>query len=106
MPKKSTTMIKSALDIIKLEEAASKMRALAHPMRIAIIGLLESKPQMNVTEIYEVLRIEQASASHHLNILKNKGILSSRRAGKNTYYSLKHASLVQIIECLNKCDEV
>jgi ArsR family transcriptional regulator, virulence genes transcriptional regulator len=64
----------SKLDPKKLEEAASKLRAIAHPMRIAIIGMLEKKEQMNVTEIYEALKIEQASASHHLNILKTKNV--------------------------------
>ncbi|MFO7721739.1 MAG: metalloregulator ArsR/SmtB family transcription factor [Bacteroidales bacterium] len=97
-------MPKTQLDITKLEEAASKLRAIAHPMRIAIIGMLEDKSKMNVTEIYETLKIEQASASHHLNILKNKGVLASKRDGKNTYYFLKHSTLTQILECLEKCD--
>jgi DNA-binding transcriptional ArsR family regulator len=97
-------MAKTVLDITKLEEAASKLRAIAHPMRIAIIGLLEDKSKMNVTEIYETLKIEQASASHHLNILKNKGVLASKREGKNTFYFLRHSTLSQIIECLEKCD--
>ncbi len=96
-------MINHKLDPRKLEEAASKLRAIAHPMRIAIISLLENSEQMNVTEIYEALRIEQASASHHLNILKTKGVLESRRSGKNTYYYLKHEALSQMIECLNRC---
>ena len=87
----------------KLEEAASKLRAIAHPMRIAIIGLLEKQEQMSVTEIYESLKIEQASASHHLNILKTKGVLESKRRGKNTLYSIKHESLGQIIDCLSRC---
>lgn len=97
---------KSGLDIVKLEEAAGKLRSIAHPMRIAIIGLLEDRERMNVTEIYEQLKIEQAAASHHLNILKNKGILQSRRNGKNTYYSLKQQSVAQIIDCVKKCEEV
>ncbi len=97
-------MAKTQLDITKLEEAASKLRAIAHPMRIAIIGMLEDKSKMNVTEIYETLKIEQASASHHLNILKNKGVLASKRDGKNTFYFLKHSTLTQILECLEKCD--
>ncbi|MFW6019233.1 MAG: ArsR/SmtB family transcription factor [Bacteroidales bacterium] len=97
---------KSGLDIVKLEDAASKLRSMAHPMRIAIISLLEDQPKMNVTEIYEQLKIEQASASHHLNILKNKGILEARRNGKNTYYSLKQHSIAQIIECVQKCEEI
>ena len=96
-------MATQKLDPKKLEEAASKLRAIAHPMRIAIIGLLERKNQMNVTEIYEPLKIEQASASHHLNILKTKGVLDSRRAGKNTFYFLKPHALEQIIDCINRC---
>ncbi len=96
-------MTNPKLDPRKLEEAASKLRAIAHPMRIAIIGLLENNEQMNVTEIYEALRIEQASASHHLNILKTKGVLDSRRSGKNTFYFIKHEALSQMIECLNRC---
>lgn len=96
-------MTSPKLDPRKLEEAASKLRAIAHPMRIAIIGLLENNEQMNVTEIYESLRIEQASASHHLNILKTKGVLDSRRSGKNTFYFIKHEALTQMIDCLNRC---
>ncbi len=91
------------LNIEKLEDAANRLRAMAHPMRIAIIGLLENNKQLNVTEIYKQLNIEQASASHHLNILKSKGILSSKRDGKNTFYFLKHKTLSQIIDCINKC---
>lgn len=96
-------MATSKLDPKKLEEAASKMRAIAHPMRIAIIDMLEEKEQMNVTEIYESLKIEQASASHHLNILKTKGVLDSKRSGKKTFYFLKDGALQQIIECIDKC---
>ena len=77
-------MVKTEIDPRKFEEAASRLRAIAHPMRIAIIGLLEKKAKMNVTEIYERLQIEQAAASHHLYILKSKGVLISRRSGKNT----------------------
>ncbi|MFC1731192.1 ArsR/SmtB family transcription factor [Bacteroidota bacterium] len=95
----------ASLDITKLEGAASKLRAIAHPMRIAIIGLLENHPKLSVTEIYDSLKIEQASASHHLNILKNKGVLTSKRDGKKIYYSLKHQTVSEIIECINRCHD-
>ena len=92
------------LDVEKLEMAASKLRAIAHPMRIAIIDLLNEN-QLSVTEIYKQLNIEQAAASHHLNILKSKGVLSSRRDGKKIYYSLKNQTLTEIIDCINRCNE-
>jgi DNA-binding transcriptional ArsR family regulator len=94
---------KSSLDIQKLELAASKLRAMAHPMRIAIIELLTENKKLTVTEIYERLSIEQASASHHLNILKNKGLLESKRDGKMILYSLKTSVLANVIDCINQC---
>ena len=93
------------INIAKLESAASKLRAISHPLRIAVIELLANGRKMSVTEIYEILDIEQATASHHLNILKNKGILDSKREGKKIYYSLKNLTLTDIIDCVNKCNE-
>jgi DNA-binding transcriptional ArsR family regulator len=98
-------MPKTQLDMHKLDAAASRLRSIAHPMRIAIIGLLEANGKMNVTSIYERLKIEQAAASHHLNILKSKGILESKRDGKNTFYYLKMSALSTILDCINKCNE-
>jgi DNA-binding transcriptional ArsR family regulator len=94
---------KNALDLQKLELAASKLRAMAHPMRIAIIELLTENKKLTVTEIYERLSMEQASASHHLNILKNKGLLESKRNGKMILYSLKTNVLANVIDCINQC---
>ena len=94
---------KTTLDIQKLELAASKLRAMAHPMRIAIIDLLTENKKLTVTEIYERLNIEQASASHHLNILKTKGLLESKRDGKMIFYSLKTNVLANVIDCINQC---
>jgi DNA-binding transcriptional ArsR family regulator len=96
-------MKKTTLDIDKLELAASKLRAIAHPMRIAIIDLLTASPKLTVTQIYTRLNLEQATASHHLNILKNKGLLESKRDGKMIYYALKQTHLSEVIECIDRC---
>lgn len=98
-------MAKLQIDINKLELAASKLRAMAHPMRIAIIDLLNANEKMSVTQIYKKLKIEQASASHHLNILKNKNVLVSKRDGKKIFYSLRSHTLKEIIDCINRCNE-
>ena len=96
-------MKKTKLDIDKLELAASKLRAIAHPMRIAIIDLLTVNQKLTVTQIYTRLNLEQASASHHLNILKNKGLLESKRDGKMIYYALKQTHLSEVIDCIDRC---
>lgn len=84
--------------------AAGKLRAISHPVRIAILDMLHDNT-LNVTEIFERLQIDQAAASHHLNILKSKGVLSSQRRGTKIYYSLKHQSLIDIIDCINRCHD-
>jgi DNA-binding transcriptional ArsR family regulator len=91
------------LSIEKLELAANLLKAIAHPIRIAILQQLERGKKLTVTEIYESLGIEQATTSHHLGILKDKGVLCSRRDGKNTYYFMKHDMLSQVVDCINKC---
>lgn len=91
------------LTIEQLEKAASMLKAIAHPMRIAILNYLEDGKKLTVTEIHELLEIEQSTTSHHLGILKDKGVLCSKREGKNTYYFLKHDSLSNIIGCVSKC---
>ncbi len=98
-------MGKMQLEIEKLEMASSKLRAMAHPMRIAILELLHDGGKLSVTDIYRKLKIEQAAASHHLNILKNKGVLTSHRDGKKIFYSLKSEVLSEILDCLNRCNE-
>jgi len=87
----------------QLERAASMLKAIAHPMRIAILNYLDDGKQLNVTEIHKLLNIEQSTTSHHLGILKDKGVLSSRRIGKHSYYFLKHNNLSNIVECVSKC---
>lgn len=86
-----------------LQGAASMLKVLGHPIRISIIELLEKTPRLSVTEIFKALKIEQAIASHHLNTLKNKGILNSERVGKNTYYSVSHASLIDVVKHIHVC---
>lgn len=91
------------IDLNKLESASEMLKAIAHPIRISIVNLLDGNKKMSVTEIFQLLKIEQAVASHHLSILKNKGVLLSERKGKNCNYYLKHQRLSQIIACIDKC---
>ena len=100
-----STKIQDKLDKTQLEKAASMLRAIAHPVRISIIGLLDEGNRLPVKTIHETLGLEQAVASHHLGILRNKGVLNSEREGKNIFYSLKYDRLIQVVHCIEKCSE-
>jgi DNA-binding transcriptional ArsR family regulator len=98
--KSSSAVIDSDL----LENAGNRLRSMTHPQRIAIIELLIVKGKLSVTEIYKHFKIEQASASTHLKILKQAGILASQRDGKKIYYSVKMPALNAAMEAVVKCN--
>lgn len=92
----------SRLDLPLLEETTETLRAIAHPLRLAIIELLDKNREMNVTEIFESLDIQQAVASHHLRILKNKQVVRVKRDGQNSFYSLTDKVFFRIFQLLRE----
>lgn len=86
-----------------LEKASGMLKAMAHPIRIEILGCLVDGKAKSVTEIHNQIGIEQSTASHHLGILKDKGVLGSKREGKNTFYYLKHENVVTLLKCIGDC---
>jgi len=91
------------LNTENLERAASMLKAIAHPIRISIVGYLEDGRKRTVTEIHKQLGIEQSTTSHHLGILKDRGVLASKREGKNTWYFMKHENLKTLLSCVSSC---
>ena len=87
----------------KLERIAFILKTVAHPMRLAIIHLLEQHPRLSVSQICEMLGTEQSLTSHNLQNMRLKGILSAKREGRNILYSLKEKDVSMIIECLENC---
>lgn len=91
------------LDPETLAKAAKMLKAIAHPIRISIVSFLEDGKKRTVTEIHKKLGIEQSTASHHLVILKDRGVLLSKREGKNTWYFLSHANLKDVLSSIGDC---
>jgi DNA-binding transcriptional ArsR family regulator len=88
----------------KLEKAAYILKAVAHPVRLAIIQLLENEESLSVNQICEAVICEQSLISHHLINMKLRGILKSNKEGLNMYYSLKERDVSNIIKCIENCD--
>jgi ArsR family transcriptional regulator len=63
-------------------------KALSDETRQNILKMLEEKP-MHVSDIAEAFSVSQPTISHHLDILKRAGLVSSERRGQNIYYSMK-----------------
>lgn len=87
----------------ELSSAAEILKAMSHPLRMSILNFLDKKGSLTVTEIHKLLNIEQSTTSHHLGILKDKGVLIAKREGKNIFYSIKNENLSGILDCISKC---
>lgn len=82
------------LDDVK--KASQVIRAINNKLRLQIISLITDK-ELNVTEIYVRLRIEQEVASQQLHILRQFGVLIARRDGKFIYYSVNNEKLNNLL---------
>lgn len=74
------------------ERAAEIFKALCDSNRIQIIELLQNEEKCGNTLLDEV-SIAQPTLSHHMKILCASGMVSARREGKKTYYSLNKDSI-------------
>lgn len=86
-----------------VEKCADMLKVIAHPIRMTIVELLHHNNEMTVTELYRQMGVEQAVASHHLALLRNKNIITSKRSGKNVLYELRLKKIHHIIHCIKEC---
>ncbi|MDH5712481.1 MAG: metalloregulator ArsR/SmtB family transcription factor [Candidatus Bathyarchaeota archaeon] len=75
-------------------------KALADETRLRIVKLLEVR-EMCVCEVMVALGLTQPTASHHLGLLENAGLVKDRKEGKWVFYSLADPKL---IESMHKLD--
>ena len=80
---------------------AGIFQALAHPTRVAIIEYLAGG-ELTVSQLCEKIRIEQANASQHLAVLRNKHLVDTRKEGNSIYYRLRDPRLGKVLEILRE----
>ena len=79
-----------------LDTAGELLRALAAPLRIAIVLQLRQS-QRCVHELVDALNVPQPLVSQHLRILKQAGVVSSERSGREVLYRLVDHHLAHIV---------
>lgn len=71
----------------EVPSCASLLKVLADETRLAVVEQLLAGPK-HVGEVNETLGVEQSLLSHHLKVLREAGLVTSRRDGKQVLYSL------------------
>ena len=86
----------------KLQVSTELMRALAHPLRLKILEFLDQHKNIQVSQIYNTLKIEQSIASQHLRILKNAGVLVADKDGKFMHYNIDYQRVSNDVKAINR----
>ena len=81
------------------QRQADVVKALAHPLRIAIMDFLKDGEQC-VCDIAESLGSERTNVSKHLSVMVNAGILDSRKEGLKVIYRLKCPCAMDFLKCV------
>ena len=77
------------------------LKALAHPARLWMTEQLENGDRC-VCEFVDALGVDFSTVSKHLTVLRQAGIVESRKEGKQVIYSLRTPCLLKFISCVEK----
>lgn len=81
------------------EHVAEVLKTVGHPVRLRIIEALEDGEKC-VGDIVRTAGGKQAITSQHLNMMKDKGILSCRREGAKVYYRIRNRNIIKLLNCV------
>jgi len=81
------------------EKQAEVAKAIAHPLRIAIIDFLKDGEQC-VCDIAEHIGSERSNVSRHLAVMVNAGVLDYRKEGLKVIYRLKCTCILEFFSCV------
>ncbi|MFC2166434.1 ArsR/SmtB family transcription factor [Acidobacteriota bacterium] len=83
----------------RFETRAVVLKALAHPTRLFMIEELAEKSYC-VQELTEMVGLDVSTVSKHLSILKNAGLVTIEKKGKQVFYSLRMRCALNFLDCV------
>jgi len=81
------------------ERQAEIAKAVAHPLRIAVIDFLKDGEKC-VCEIAEHIGSERSNVSRHLALMVHAGVLSCRKDGLKVFYTLRTPCVAEFLSCV------
>ena len=79
-----------------IERASRALKAMSHPLRLKILCTLGGQ-EVSVQDIVEHVGTSQSNISQHLAILRDKGILASRKDANRVYYRVGDGRTLRLI---------
>ena len=82
-----------------IERASRSLKAMSHPLRLKILCTLGDQ-EISVQDIVERVGTSQSNISQHLAILRDKGILASRKDANRVYYRVGDGRTLRLISMM------
>ena len=79
-----------------IERASRSLKAMSHPLRLKILCTLGDQ-EVSVQDIVDHVGTSQSNISQHLAILRDKGILASRKDANRVYYRVGDSRTLRLI---------
>ena len=97
------TMITESTELIDkdehIEQASRALKAMSHPLRLKILCVLGDR-EVSVQDIVESVGTSQSNISQHLAILRDKGVLRTRKDANRVYYRVGDTRTLQLISMM------
>jgi ArsR family transcriptional regulator len=79
---------------------AERLKALGHPVRLGIVQRLAREPETCACDFAEVFGVSQPTISQHLRVLREAGLVTTRRRGTQICYSVEPGAVRALGELL------
>lgn len=80
---------------------AELCKTFGHPKRLMIINFLRDK-EITVTQLARVTGINKSNLSQHLHLLRENGLVTTRREGTKIFYRLSHSNIVKAFDLMTE----
>ncbi|PID49791.1 MAG: transcriptional regulator [Proteobacteria bacterium] len=84
-----------------IDRASRSLKAISHPLRLKILCVLGNQ-EVNVQDIVDCVGTSQSNISQHLAILRDKGILTSRKDANRVYYRVGDSRTLKLINMMQE----
>jgi ArsR family transcriptional regulator, arsenate/arsenite/antimonite-responsive transcriptional repressor len=79
-----------------LDLSAARLKALGHPVRLGIAVRLADEPDTCACDFADVFSVSQPTVSQHLKVLREAGLVRTKRRGTQICYSLDPAAVAEL----------
>ncbi|MGA0343586.1 MAG: ArsR/SmtB family transcription factor [Arenicellales bacterium] len=82
--------------------ASRSLKAMGHPLRLKILCILAGGNEISVQDLVDLVGTSQSNISQHLSILRDKGILGSRKDANKVFYRIGDEKILALMETMRE----